>query len=302
MLAVAAARREAALKSELQALKLGQLCTRATNDGIDALTLEQAQDSDTPKEAVIALLLKAAAEQATETPRQQKQSVEQPPADHVRASSSPASNPTEPSSAGDSMAATVSVDGKTTDEGRSATRGRKSRKIIKLNCPQCSEEFKAHAHVKQKRTRKSRCGGKTQPMSYHGMTLSNETRQCLFVHGSHSHLISLTPSCVWNNELILRLRRGIDSRVLPWLRGSHRLDGGGADAPECKLYVMLRNFPCGKVPWVCGGGCIRRNSCSSTVLGNQHRITPYQVQGTGICDCFRTMLRADLRDLLAALL
>ena len=55
MLALAAARREAALRSELQALKLGQLCTRATNDGVDALSLEQAQDSDTPKEAVIAL-------------------------------------------------------------------------------------------------------------------------------------------------------------------------------------------------------------------------------------------------------
>eukprot|EP01052_Picozoa_sp_SAG31_P086367 SAG31_NODE_47014_length_252_cov_0.666667_1_plen_50_part_01 len=50
MLAAAAAKREAALKIELQALKLGQLCTRATNEGVDALALEQAQDSDTPKE------------------------------------------------------------------------------------------------------------------------------------------------------------------------------------------------------------------------------------------------------------
>ena len=166
MLALAAARREAALRSELQALKLGQLCTRETNDGVDALSLEQAQDSDTPKEAVIALLLKAAVEQSPETPRQQTQSDEQPPADHARASSSPASNPTEPSSAGDSMPVTVSVDGNTTAGGRSAKRGRKARRTTQLSCPQCSEEFKAHAPVKQKRTRKSRCGGKTQPMPY----------------------------------------------------------------------------------------------------------------------------------------
>ena len=178
MLAAAATQREAALKSELQGLKLGQLCTRAMKEGVDALALEQAQDSDTPKEAVIALLLKAAAEQMVETPRHQKQGDEQVAAengdgqadtelvgrgsDASRASSSPASNPTEPGTV-DASATAVNRDRKTLAGERSTKRGRRGRRTMQLSCPQCSEDFQAHAPVKQKRTRKCRCGGKSTP-------------------------------------------------------------------------------------------------------------------------------------------
>jgi hypothetical protein len=169
MQAAAAAKREAALKSELQAMKLGQLCTRAINGAVDSLALEQAQDSDAPKEAVIALLLKAAGAHVPEEASDRQLVAEGGdgqaeteamglPADHSCASSSPASNPTEPN-AGDLLSTTVLEGGKTVVGERSAKRGRRGRRTMQLSCPQCSEDFNAHAPVKQKRTRKSRCGG-----------------------------------------------------------------------------------------------------------------------------------------------
>ncbi len=177
MQAAAAAKREAALKSELHVMKLGQLCTRAINEGVDSLALEQAQDSDTPKEAVIVLLLKASVEKVPEeTSNEQpaahggegRAETEGHSADHSCASSSPASNPTEPNP-GDPLSTTVLEDGKSTVRKCSAKRGRGGRRTTQLSCPQCCEEFKAHAPVKQKRTRKSRCGGE---IATHGVQLS----------------------------------------------------------------------------------------------------------------------------------
>ena len=148
MLAAAAAQHEAALKSELQGLKLGQLCTRAMKEGVDALALEQAQDSDTPREAVITLLLKAAAEHKVETPRHQKQGDEQlaaeygdseadtelvgRPAEASRASSSPASNPTEPGTV-DASATAVNRDRKKLAGDGSTKRGRRGRRTMQLS-------------------------------------------------------------------------------------------------------------------------------------------------------------------------
>lgn len=179
MLAAAAAKREAALKIELQALKLGQLCTRATNEGVDALALEQAQDSDTPKEAVITLLLKQAVVSAAPAPATvatpaTSGGAEGPSvgaADGSPASSSPASSVTEPAAAASSSAAAAGEEeGKastapgggqhrSSSKGGGGRAGGGRRTTVQLSCPQCSEEFKAHAPVKQKRTRKCRCGG-----------------------------------------------------------------------------------------------------------------------------------------------
>ena len=158
--AVVAAKRKAALRAELQGLKLGQLCTRATKEGVDATQLEEAQDSDTPKEAVISLLLKTAAkpepepepEPAAATPQKADDNAEEGYVDGSPAASSPSSSVMEPGGSADGD------DAKTNESGPSGGAGRR-KQAVQLGCPGCSTEFKAHAPVKQKQTRKCRCGG-----------------------------------------------------------------------------------------------------------------------------------------------
>ena len=131
--AEAAAKREAELRGELRALKLGQLCTRAMKAGVEASALEEAQDSDTPKDAVIGLLLKLTVPQLGAAPLEPEPEPEPEPKPEQSAASPP--------------------------NGASGKVGPRTRRSVQLACPDCATTFKAHAPVKQKRTRKCRCGG-----------------------------------------------------------------------------------------------------------------------------------------------